>query len=175
MKKALLICIMMFYSMWGMAQSVPSNVPAKNTSEEVDFEDEFFSLLDMKIFHDREIVQNMIGQLYNQQSSDVERENLTQGIFNEKDSAILEKALDSKQIKYQIAPELLKKASETPFEAFKDVVRNASVPELTKEEMAELWQVDEKAIPRMMQMVTESGPDIGTRRVSVIYDDEAQN
>ena len=139
-------------------------------------DEEMFSFLDMKIFHDSQIVQGTMLQLYGNQIPDaVEHPKLTEGILSEKDSAVLEKTMKEKQIKYQVTPELYEKAGEKPFEAFKDLMKSASVPKITREEMKELGKVDDKAIPEMLQMVTESGPDLGAGRVSVIYEDEAQN
>ena len=36
------------------------------------------------------------------------------------------------------------------------------------DDCGELYQVDDKVIPQMLQMATESGPDIGARPVSVL-------
>ena len=136
-------------------------------------ESEIFSVLDMKMFHDREIVQGMLFSLY-QQGNAADRDAITQSVFSEEDSALLEKTMDEKQMRYEITPELLKKSEENPFEAFKDMIKSVRIPQMTKEEMSELGKVDDKAIPNMLQMVTESGPNIGAKRVSVIYDNETQ-
>ena len=148
----------------------------KHIPDERQAEQEMFSLLDMKIFHDRPVMQQVVLKLYDQQmSGNAGRDNFTEGILSEKDSRIFERTMDNKQIKYQLTPELLKKANQAPFEAFKDLIRTAEVPEISSDEMEELEQIDKKAISQLLQMGTESGPDIGAKPVSVIYDDETQN
>ena len=137
-------------------------------------EQDIFSALDMKMLHDKQIVQEMMWSLYEQNQSAEKRDNITSGIFNEKDSKILETMMDNKQITYKITPELLKKTNEDPFEAFKDFVRSADLPKMAKEDIKTLNQVDKKAVSRSLQMIMDAGPDVGAKQVSVIYD-EAQN
>ena len=175
MKKILLVSFMVLFSSVVMAQKKVEQVKKTDVSEDDEALEELFSALDMKIFHDRQIMQEVVMRLYEQQTTGGEaRENMTLGIFNEEDSNIIEKAMDNTQLKYKVDPELMKKAQEAPFEAFKDLVKNADVPKLTKEELSELETVDRKAIPELLEMATESGPDIGARRVSVMYN-ETQN
>ena len=140
-------------------------------------EQDFNALFDMKLFNDRQFVPEILLGMYRMQnlppsSEENGREKITQGIFNKEDSDLLETAMDDKRAGFILTDEMLKKADETPSEVFKDFVKNARFPKITSEEMSQLNQVDKEALPKMMQMVTESGPDIGAGPVSVIYNDE---
>ena len=156
------------------AQTPPDRIIMTQMADNPKFEQEFFSVMDMKIFHDRQIMQDVLIQLADQQinpstAAEGTRDKLTQGVFSERDSDILETTMDNKRIQYNITPELWEKAGEKPFEAFKDLIRSATVPKLTDADMEELNQVDDTAIPQILQMATESGPDIAARPVSVTY------
>ena len=94
------------------------------------------------------------------------------GVFNEKDSATLESFMQEKNIEYVVTDDLLAKAAEQPFEAFKDLVKTAKVSKLSKQDMETLNTVDKKAVTKMMLMVTESGPDVGANQVPVVYNNE---
>ena len=170
MKKFLLMCAGIAFSTFVKAQTLPqaSGLSNENFSEAV-MEQEFFPLLDMKIFHDSYIVQEMFFALRDQGQNFEKRDKLTQGVFNEKDSAILENMLDSNKVTYNITPELLEKAKQDPFNAFKNLIKTAQQSIITQAEMDLLNQVDDKAFSNMLQMVTESGPNIGANAVSVVY------
>lgn len=176
MKKILFLLILLSSTFVG-AQTTSNERIALQTMDNPDFEEVFFGFIDMKFLHDRQIMQTAILQLIEQQNNpqtvaNGKRDNLTQGIFNEKDSNILETTMDQKKISYNITSELLKKVDEEPFKAFQDLVRSASVPKLTQQELDQLNQVDDKVVSQLFQMVTESGPDVGARPVSVMYDNE---
>ncbi len=171
MKKILLMCTGMGIAFSVRAQTLPQAFEQTNENlSEAVIEQEFFPLLDMKIFHDSYIVQEMILAIHEQEQRIGRRDKLTQSVFNEKDSAVLENALDDNKITYNITPELLEKAKQDPFNAFKDLIKTAQYPAITQAEMDSLNQVDDKAISNMLQMVTESGPDIGANVVSVVYE-----
>ena len=175
MKKFLLLCLIVLFSEGVMARTAAERAAAKALKDQK-AEAEMLNALDMKIFHDRQIVQGVLLNSYNQQnSSGNKREKTTQVVLSERDSNIIENKMNDKNIKYNVTPELMEKANEKPFEAFKDLVKTATVAKITKEEISELGTVDKKAIPEMLQMMTESGNDFGTKQVSVIYDNETQD
>ena len=174
MKKILLTSICVICSTFVWAQVLPKTDSNKEKLLKPSAEKDLFSALDMKMLHDRQIVQEMMWSLYEHSQSTEKRDNITSGIFSEKDSKILETMMDNKKISYKITPELLKKTNEDPFEAFKDFIRTARVPKMTTEDIKTLNQVDKKAVSKSLQMITDSGPDVGAKQVSVIYD-EKQN
>ena len=172
MKKNLILFLLLVSPMIASAQATSDRITTAQMVNNPAYEKEFFSLMDMKILHDRQIMQDVLLQLAEQQMNPKTavaggRDKLTQGVFNERDSDILETKMDERRIQYNITPELLEKADKHPFEAFKDLIRSATIPRLTDKEMEELNRVDDQAIPQMLQMVTESGPDVGARPVSV--------
>ena len=176
MKKTGLICGILLCSALAFAKAAPTSGKGGKAPKGSDAEQEIFSQVDMKIFHDRQMMQTLFLQLYGQQTQNkTQRDNVTQGIFNEKDSATLEKMMDNKQIKYKITPAMVKKAGQAPFEAFQEMIKTADVSQMTEEEMKDLESVDRRAIPEIMEMMDASGPSIGAGRVSVIYDNETQN
>ena len=176
MKKILLLVTALF-PVLATAQVVSEGITVSKMPDSLNFERTWFSAMDMKIFHDRQIMQNAILQLAEQQdfpmtAASGERDKMTAGIFSERDSDILETTLDNRRLHYDLGPELFEKAGKMPFEAFKDVIMGANIPKISTEEMDKLNQVDEKVIPQMMQLITESGPDVGNRPVSVKYGNE---
>lgn len=170
MKKILLLSVGILYSTLVWGQNVPQSADTARITSDPEFEKEFFSMLDMEIFHDKFLVQNMMLALYNQDNPE-DQLDIQPGVFDEKDSNILENAIKAQKIDYNITPELLEKTNEDPFEAMKDFIRSSSILKISREEMETLNQLDKKAIPRTLQMVTESGPDIGSKSVLVIYNE----
>ena len=57
-----------------------------------------------------------------------------------------------------------------PFEAFIGLIEQQEVPDLTQEELDRLNSVDKTVIPKLNQMMTESGPDVGASAVPVVYE-----
>ena len=174
MKTNLFLFVGVLMPMLAFAQTSPDRIKITQMADNPEFEQELFSAMDMKIFHDRQIMQGVLIQLAEEQinpstAAEGTRDKLTQGVFNERDSDILETTMDNKRIQYDITPELWEKADKMPFEAFKDLIRSATVPKLTNADMEELNQVDDTVIPQILQMATESGPDIAARPVSVTY------
>ena len=164
------------------AQTAEDRVTAKDMlTDDVSFE-EVFPFGDMKIFQDRQIVQEILSEFYTQQNMQVdlktERPKVTEGIFSENDSGSFEKAMNKRMIQYNLDEksfdELLKKADEDPSAAFKAFLLNSSITKIKSEEMQSLNKIDKKALSKITQMVTESGPDVGAKRVPVLYKDETQ-
>ena len=181
MKKLLLFSIAVFCSGIVFAQ-VPSNrVNAKEMLGEEESLEEIFPYFDAKVFHDRQFMSDAIVWLYGLQMVYEEalnhgRVKTTQDLFNEKDSAILEKNIENKKIRYDLTEtelvELLKRVDKDPAGTFKTFLMTVSMPKLTHQELDEINSVDEKAISRRLEMITNSGPDFGANQVSVVYLDE---
>ena len=170
MKKILLLLGIVYSScVWG--QNVPKNLNVGELAVDTTFDQDFFSFLDMKVFNDPQMVQEMMMMLYDKRKDMKSDEKITSAIFNEEDSNLLEKTLSSREITYDITPEMLEKSAELPSAAYKDMIKSVHIPQITREEMKKLNKVDKKAIPKMKQMITESGPDIGSSGVSVMYDE----
>ena len=172
MKKILLLSILV-YSQVSFAQNLPQTVAAQE-EEDLFIEEAFVPIKDMKIFHDKPMMYEVIQKIQEQQDPVAVAENLKplRGVFNEKDSATLESFMQEKNIEYVVTDDLLAKAAEQPFEAFKDLVKTAKVSKLSKQDMETLNTVDKKAVTKMMLMVTESGPDVGANQVPVVYNNE---
>ena len=167
MKKKFVLFAAMIFSAAASAQDV-----SRPMDEGKAFDQEFLSLMSTKIFQDPLIVQEIILSLDEQNQENGDLKNITSNIFNDEDSAVLESIFENKKIIYNVTPELLKKASEDPNEAYKDVMMGVSIPTITSDEMDKLNQIDKKAVIRTIQMTTEAGPDFGAKPVSVIYDNE---
>lgn len=181
MKKILFLGILLSSTVV-FAQTSEDRVVAKDMlTNDVTFE-EAFPFANMKMFQDRQIMKEILSELYFQQSAlsapGVERPKVTQGLYSEKDSEILEGAMDKSMLKSNLDEEafnkLLEKADEDPQGAFKELLLNSSFAKIKPEEMKNLNQVDKEAISKKMQMITESGPDIGANPVPVLYRDETQ-
>lgn len=170
MKKILLI-LLLFCTTKLPAQTESEYITFSDVVDNPAFEEELFSHLDMKILHDKQIMQEIIPYFYQQQDPEAIEEDIkiTRGILKEKDSDILEASMRKRKIQYSLPRDLLKKASERPFDAFKDAIKGTRISKMPKEEMDTLNQVDKKAIPKMMQMITESGPDVGAGMVGINY------
>ena len=135
-------------------------------------EEAFLPFKDMKIFHDKKIMYDVIQKIQEQQQNTqeiTENAKMVRGVFNEKDSATLEASMQKRNVAYVVTDDLLAKAAEQPYEAFKDLVKTAQISKLSDQDMETLNTVDKKAIPRMMQMMTESGPEVGASQVPVMY------
>ena len=180
--KKILFWGILFSSSVAFAQVADDNVAVKDLlSDDAAFE-EAFSFSNMKIFHDREIMKDILVGLYAQQiilnNSDDVRPKMTQGIYSEKDSAVLEGAMSNSAIQYNVDEEsfekILEKAETDPNGALKELLQNSTFRKITSEEMKELNEVDKEAISKTMQMITESGPDIGAKPVPVLYKNETQ-
>ena len=172
MKKILLLSFLM----WG-GVSFAQEIPQQTTFQNKDLFDEdiFYPFKDMKIFHDKVLVPEMIQNVREQQQDTaaiMESAKTVRAIYNEKDSATLESFTQKKNIEYDVTDELLAKASEHPFEAFKEFIKTAKIVKYSDEDMKKMNTVDKKTVPRLIQMITESGPDIGANQVPVMYDNE---
>ena len=181
MKKNLFLGILLSSTMV-FAQTSEDRVTVKDMlTDDVTFE-KVFPFADMKILQDRQIVKEILSGLYFQQSAlstpGVEIPKVTQGLYSEKDSEILEGAMNKSMLKSNLDEEsfnkLLEKADEDPQGAFKELLLNSSFAKIKSEEMKNLNQVDKEAISKKMQIITESGPDIGAKPVPVLYRNETQ-
>ncbi len=138
-------------------------------------------ILDMKVFHDRMIVKDILKSMRDQDASgrtsdpDLLNEMGHEGLFSKKDSDIIRKESARKVVRTRLMKktweEQEKEIDEDPFEAFIGLIENQEVPNLKKEELDSLNSVDKTVIPRTLQMLTESGPSVGAEAVSVTYDE----
>ena len=181
MKKLLLFSVVSFYSMLSFAQVASDQVKTEIMLDKESME-EILPYFDAKVFHDRQIMSDTITWLYLLQQLDADslnqgRVKTTKGVLSEKDSDTFEKNVDAKRMRFNLTDdqvnELLKKVDEDPAAAFRSFLMSAKVPRLTTQELNELNTIDEKAIPKRLEMVTESGPDIGANQVPVMYFDES--
>ena len=178
MKKFLLLSVGIFYSVVASAQVDSGRIYTKEKMGKATFE-EVFPFLNLKVYHDRDFVKEMVKRLYNEEmtpNTPESKPNITMGVFNEKDSNTLQKELFEKDIKFgltrQPLEEQLKKVDVDPYSVFKELVVNSSIPKLSRENIKAINQVDKKALPRALEMVTEAGPDVGAKRVWVRYNNE---
>ncbi len=168
---------------WGVLLS-SSIVFAQTTEEKVIAKDmlgndsafeETFPFANMKIFRDREITRNILIGLYVQKiildTPENSRPEMTQGIFSEKDSDVMESAMNKAHYDFdeKSFAVSMEKVEEDPLGAFKELMLNSSVRKIKSEEMKKLDEVDKKAISQKIQMITESGPDVGAKPVPVLY------
>ena len=178
MKKILLLSVGIFYSVAASAQVDLGRIYTKEKMGNATFE-ETFPFLNLKMYHDRDFVKEMVKRLYNEEmtpNTPERKPNITAGVFNEKDSKTLQKELFEKDINFgltrQPLEEQMKKVNMDPYGVFKELVINSSIPKLTRENIKAINQVDKKALPRALEMATESGPDVGAKRVLVKYNNE---
>ena len=181
MRTGLLFSIIAFYSGIVLAQTPPDRVTAKEMLGEEENLEEVLPRFEAKVFHDRQFMSDAIVWLYGLQKVSEDdlnegRVKTTQDIFNEKDSEILEKNMETKKVRYDLADnelvELLEKLEKDPAESFKTFMMSSSMPKLTRQELDEINTVDKKAIVKRFEMITDSGPDFGANQVPVIYSDE---
>ena len=174
-KQILVLCGLLLVVSLGEAKPLPKQETATETQNDAKAEDEIFSVLNIKLFHDRQIVQSIVLNLYDQQTSGVQEwAGMTEGVFRDQNSNALAGVMDGKKIKYKVTPELLNKANVAPFEAFKDLIISAEVPQITREEIKNVRPEDRLTTSEFLQMISESGPDLGANPVAVIYHDETQ-
>lgn len=138
-------------------------------------------VLDMKLFHDRVFVKEMIKGIYEQDKSgrtsnpDLMNEMGHEGLFNKNDSDIIRQEAAHKVMRTKLLTtsweEESKLIENDPFNAFIGLIEDQEVASLNKKELENLNSVDKKVIPEMIQMMSESGPDIGSSTVPIVYDD----
>ena len=180
MKKILFLGILLSSAMV-CAQEAEERIVAKDMLEGTTFE-ELLPFTNMKIFRDRQIMKQVITKLYVQEAilrdSDDAKVKVNPGIFSEEDSKTLEGAMNKGLIHHNLDEEafnkLLEKTDEDPEAAFKELMLNSSIVKISAEERKKLNQVDEGALTRTLEMMTESGPDVGAKTVPVLYNNEAQ-
>ena len=136
--------------------------------------------LDMKVFHDRTYVKEMIKGIYDQDKSgrtsnpDLMNEMGHEGLFSKKDSDIIRQEAAHKVVRTKLLTtpwdDQSKRIDENPFESFIGLIKDQDVPNLNKKELDNLNSVDKTVIPEMILMLGESGPAIGSSPVSVTYD-----
>ena len=164
------------------AQTTEEKVVAKDMLGNDSTFEEAFPFVNMKVFHDREIMKEVLVGLYAQQiilnNSDDIRPQMTKGIYSEKDSEIMEGVMNKTSVQYNLEEEsfdkLIEKADEDPEEAFKELLLNSSFAKIKPEEMKKLNEVDKETISKATQIITESGPDVGAKPVPVLYKNETQ-
>jgi hypothetical protein len=137
--------------------------------------------LDMKVFQDRFFVKNMIQSIRELDASgrtsdpDLMNEIGHENLFTERDGDIIRREAAHKVNRTKLAQtswdEQVKAINADPFGAFIGIIENQEVPNLKTEELDSLNSVDKTVIPEAIQMLTESGPDVGASTVSVIYDE----
>ena len=180
MKKLFLASCLLFSNMSFAQTAVPkTSVSIREMFGNDSFEQEL-SVLDMKLFHDREIMQRIVQGLYevdrNPQNMMAGKINISSAVFSEKDSNRLENLMENKQVSYGVADKdldaLLTEAYERPFTTFKNIIMNAQMPLVSRSEISEINQVDKHAISDLIQTLSESGPSIGAAPVSVDYRNE---
>lgn len=136
--------------------------------------------LDMKVFRDRTFVHDMIKSIYDQDKSgkssnpNVMNAMGHEGIFTKKDADIIRQESARKVVRKKLMEtpwdEQAEAIEKDPFGAFIGLIEQQEVPDLTQEELARLNSVDKTVIPKLNQMMTESGPDVGASAVPVIYE-----
>lgn len=135
--------------------------------------------LDMKVFHDKTFVHDMIKSIYEQDksgiTSDAGKMNAIghEGLFSKKDSDIIRQEAARKVVRTKLMEtpwdEQAEAIEKDPFEAFIGLIEQQEVPNLTQEELDRLNSVDKTVIPNLNQMMAESGPDVGASSVPVVY------
>ena len=166
----LFICALPF-----MAQSAEQNMPLQDDMADIR------QVLDTKLFHDRFFVETMIKDLYEQDKAglysnpSVMKEMGHEGLFDDRDANLLRYEVANKVVRTQLIQtpweEQKKAIQKDPFEAFMGLIENQEVPSMAQEDMNDLNSIDKKVIPQTIEMLTESGPDVGAMPVSVIYDE----
>ena len=136
--------------------------------------------LDMKVFHDKTFVHDMIKSIYDQdqsgKSSNPDKMNAMghEGIFTKKDADIIRQEAARKVVRTKLMEtpwdEQAEAIEKDPFGAFIGLIEQQEVPNLTQKEMDRLNSVDKTVIPKLNQMMTESGPDVGASTVPVVYE-----
>ena len=136
--------------------------------------------LDIKLFHDRVWVKEMIKSMYDQDKSGqtsnpkLMQEMGHETIFSKKDSDIIRNEAAKRIARTRLIQTSWKEESKSidqdAFEAFVGLIESQQTPSLKQNELNNLNSVDKRLIPEMIQMMTESGPDIGASTVPVVYD-----
>ena len=178
MKRFLFILFLVSFWGQGWAQSA-SRITAKEMMDDQSF-NEIFSSLNMKVFHDREKMKEVVKRMHqidnNSEDFKKEAEGMTGNVFTEEDSQKMDNSIKKMNLKYnspnKSLDQKLKKAEENPFGAFQEIILETNVPKVTREDMQNLNKIDKQAIPEMLEMITEAGPDVGGGNVSIIYDSE---
>ena len=173
--KKLLFGGILLTSFISFAQTADEKVVAKDMLENGDTFEKAFPFTNMKIFQDREVMRDILIGLYAQKiildTPENSRPKMTQGIYSEKDSEIMEGAMNKAHYDFdeKSFAAVMEKVEEDPQGAFKELLLNSGVRKIKPEEMKKLNEVDKEAISKKMQMMTESGPDVGAKPVPVLY------
>ena len=98
-----------------------------------------------------------------------------ENLFSERDGDIIRREAAHKVNRSKLAKtswdEQVKAIDADPFNSFIGLIENQEVPNLKQEELDSLNSVDKRVIPNTVQMLTESGPDVGASAVSAVYDE----
>ncbi len=171
MKLSVFSLICLFPLMVSAEPSFVATIPAEDMSV-------IRQVLDMKVFHDAFFVENMISGIYEQENSgeysnpSVMREIGHENLFNDRDSELLRHEIAGRVLRTKLIQtpwdDQVAAIHEDPFEAFIGLIENQQVLKLEEKEIEDLNSVDKGVITQTIQMLTESGPDVGAAPVAGI-------
>ena len=176
MKKVLLLSVGLLCSATVGAQTTSEIITTGKMMEGASFEKEF-PLLDLKIFHDRQIMQEVIKKMYDMEQNPptIDEETLKKTSIDGTDVQKVNASLKNK-VNYGLTQkpleERLQKADEQPFEAFKELMMGVPLPQMNSDDVRTKVKAEDTI--KMVQMLTESGTGIGSNQVPVVRN-ETQN